>query len=230
MVRERDLVLDEHDQKPRTIRLTAEVDGVQKHEDILIKYSSGYIYVQTSQPIYKPGDLGEWIMYICRTYFGGQSLIGPPIVAVVTRSQLSVVEIDSLYIKHCQDYPSFKNTHFNYMMIGVHKNRTIAVHSQTRCLDLCASKVKILLYTYHRSTRTTRGTAWYPKNGVFSNISRDTLYSCHIYIFFFTRLETLTICSCNYFTFKTFSINPQSTLVYGLLYTIVAHRRGLIED
>ena len=34
----------------------------------------------------------------------------------------------------------------------------------------------------------------------------------------FTRLETLTICSCNYFTFTTFSVNPQSTLVYELLY------------
>ena len=36
----------------------------------------------------------------------------------------------------------------------------------------------------------------------------------------FIRLETLTICLGNYFTFKTFPINPQSTLIYeyGLLY------------
>ena len=43
----------------------------------------------------------------------------------------------------------------------------------------------------------------------------------------FTRLETLTICSCNYFTFKTFSINPQSTLVYGLLYR-QGRKRGVL--
>ena len=49
-------------------------------------------------------------------------------------------------------------------------------------------------------------------------------------IFFFcifTRLETLTICSCNHFTFKTFSINPQSTLVYGLLYR-QGRKRGVL--
>ena len=43
----------------------------------------------------------------------------------------------------------------------------------------------------------------------------------------FTRLETLTICSCNYFTFKTFSINPQSSLVYGLLYR-QGRKRGVL--
>ena len=51
-----------------------------------------------------------------------------------------------------------------------------------------------------------------------------------IYFFFFcifTRLETLTICSCNYFTFKTFYINPQSTLVYGLLYR-QGRKRGVL--
>ena len=52
----------------------------------------------------------------------------------------------------------------------------------------------------------------------------------HFFFFFFcifTRLETLTICSCNYFTFKTFSINPQSTLVYGLLYR-QGRKRGVL--
>ena len=49
-----------------------------------------------------------------------------------------------------------------------------------------------------------------------------------IYFFFFLRLETLTRCPCNNFTFKPFSINPQSTLVYGLLYGQVRKRVVLV--
>ena len=45
-----------------------------------------------------------------------------------------------------------------------------------------------------------------------------TFFFFFFFFCIFTRLETLTIYSCNYFTFETFSINPQSTLVYGLLY------------
>ena len=56
-----------------------------------------------------------------------------------------------------------------------------------------------------------------------------TFFFFFFFFFFciFTRLETLTICSCNYFTFKTFSINPQSTLVYGLLYR-QGRKRGVL--
>ena len=43
-------------------------------------------------------------------------------------------------------------------------------------------------------------------------------YFIIIIICIFTCLETLTIRSCNYFSHKTFSSNPQSTLVCGLLY------------
>ena len=43
----------------------------------------------------------------------------------------------------------------------------------------------------------------------------------------FTRLGALTICSCNYFSFKTIFIYPQSTLVYGLLYR-QGRKRGVI--
>ena len=49
----------------------------------------------------------------------------------------------------------------------------------------------------------------------------DNFFFFFFFFFFFcifTRLGTLTICSYHYFTLKTFSINPQSTLVYGLLY------------
>ena len=58
---------------------------------------------------------------------------------------------------------------------------------------------------------------------------RSTTGLIFFFFFFciFTRLETLTICSCNYFTFKTFSINPQSTLVYGLLYR-QGRKRGVL--
>ena len=55
-------------------------------------------------------------------------------------------------------------------------------------------------------------------------------FFCIFFFFFFcifTRFETLTICSCNYFTFKSFSINPQSTLVYGLLYR-QGRKRGVL--
>ena len=57
----------------------------------------------------------------------------------------------------------------------------------------------------------------------------DFFFFFFFFFFFciFTRLETLTICSCNYFTFKTFSINPQSTLVYGLLYR-QGRKRGVL--
>ena len=61
------------------------------------------------------------------------------------------------------------------------------------------------------------------------NTGARRLDSFFFFFFFciFTRLETLTICSCNYFTFKTFSINPQSTLVYGLLYR-QGRKRGVL--
>ena len=52
-------------------------------------------------------------------------------------------------------------------------------------------------------------------------------FSFFFFFCIFTRLETLAICSCNYFTFKTFSINPQSTLVYGLLYR-QGRKRGVL--
>ena len=56
-----------------------------------------------------------------------------------------------------------------------------------------------------------------------------TFFFFFFFFFFgiFTRLETLPICSCNYFTLKTFSINPQSTLVYGLLYR-QGRKRGVL--
>ena len=54
-----------------------------------------------------------------------------------------------------------------------------------------------------------------------------TFFFFFFFFCIFTRLETLTICSCNYFTFKTFSINPQSTLVYGLLYR-QGRKRGVL--
>ena len=55
----------------------------------------------------------------------------------------------------------------------------------------------------------------------------DSSSSSIFFLCIFTRLETITICSCNYFTFKTFSINPQSTLVYGLLYR-QGRKRGVL--
>ena len=63
------------------------------------------------------------------------------------------------------------------------------------------------------------------------NHRRSTTGQYFFFFFFFfcifTRLGTLTICSCNYFTLKTFSINPQSTLVYGLLYR-QGRKRGVL--
>ena len=59
MVKETDLALEEYEQKPRTILLNAECDGVQRQKEILIQYSSGYIFVQTSQPIYVPRARGK---------------------------------------------------------------------------------------------------------------------------------------------------------------------------
>ena len=61
------------------------------------------------------------------------------------------------------------------------------------------------------------------------NHRRSTTGLIFFFFFFciFTRLETLTICLCNYITLKTFSINPQSTLVYGLLYR-QGRKRGVL--
>ena len=58
-VKDSDIILDDIEVKPRTIQLNAEVDGILRRKEVLLQYRSGYIFVQTSQPIYTPRERGN---------------------------------------------------------------------------------------------------------------------------------------------------------------------------